>query len=83
MLVEECIPKYKLFSCECGNTNEDNLYYNEIQGMCICVQCGKVLQTSVFYKESPTTSIDYKTNKLYSTQAQYMPMGKKIISTVD
>ena len=33
VFVEECMPKYKLFSCECGNTNETMCHNDELQGI--------------------------------------------------
>ena len=76
VFVEECKPKYKPFECECGNTNEDDTYHDEIQGMLVCVQCGLVSQTSMFYKESPMKSME-DTSELFSAQAQYMSQWKK------
>ena len=77
VFVEECIPKYKLFACECGNTNEEYTHTDELQGLVVCTQCGYVLQTSLFYKESPSSTIECETNELYSPQAQYTSLWKK------
>ena len=77
MFVEECTPKYKLFSCECGNTNEECCHNDELQGILVCTMCGLVLQTSMFYNESPTSTIEYETSELVSPQAQYTSQWKK------
>ena len=45
VLVLECTPKHKLFSCECGNPNEEYTHNDELQGILVCIQCGLVLQT--------------------------------------
>ena len=57
VFVEECIPKYKLFVCECGNTNEEYTHTDELQGLLVCMQCGYVLQTSLLYKEPPIVAL--------------------------
>ena len=51
MFVEECTPKYKLFLRECGNTNEQKVHNDDLQGILVCIMCGLVLQTSMFHKE--------------------------------
>ena len=79
VFVEEGIPnyKYKLFSCECGNTNEQMCHNDELQGILVCMMCGLVLQTSLFYKESPTSTIECESSELFSPQAQYTSHGRK------
>ena len=58
-----------IFACECGNTNKDDVFHNEVQGITVCTLCGIVLQTSVFYIESRTTNIVNGNYELFSTQA--------------
>ena len=77
VFVQECTPNCKLFSCECGNSNKEYTYNDEVQRILVCMQCGFVLQTCLFYKESPTSTIEYDSNELYSPQAQYMSQWRK------
>ena len=77
VFVEECTPKYKVFSCECGNTDERMCHNDELQGILVCMLCGLVLQTSLFYKESPSSTIECESSELFSPQAQYMSQWRK------
>ena len=45
LFVEECIPKYKCFSCKCGNNDEETIHHYELEGILVC---GLVLQTVCF-----------------------------------
>ena len=53
------------------------MHNDDMQGMCVCMNCRLVLQTSMFYKESPTNTKDTESYKLFSTQAQYTTQWKK------
>ena len=66
VFVEECTPKYKLFSCKCGSANEELCHNNELQGILVCMMCGLVLQTSMCCKESPMSSIECEMSELFS-----------------
>ena len=54
---------------------------DELQGILVCTQCGLFLQTSMFYRESPTRTIEHETNELYiyllTTSTIHESMGKE------
>ena len=84
----KCTPKYKLFLCDCGNTNEQHV------GVCL-FESGKpwtfyittpktlvqILETSFAYNwvkgVSRTSTIEHDTSEIYSPQAQPMSKWKK------
>ena len=53
------------------------MHHEELEGILVCMQCALILQTSMFYKELPKTTIENESCELYSAQAQHMSQQKK------
>ena len=74
----EDVPKHKPFQCECGNQDPNQVYEDDVEGITTCTQCGLVLQTHCFYKESPTLTLESSSvYELYSDQDPYRSQWKK------